>query len=65
MRLTGAPSDDLALSTRRSVNRLADVVRLRESAAVVPRDHVADFKARILDRDGHAVIGARSEKATR
>ncbi|MNV09509.1 hypothetical protein D3C71_1000030 [compost metagenome] len=34
------------------------VVRLRKTAAVDPRDHVADLEASILDAHGHAVLRA-------
>ena len=44
------------------VDRLADVVGLRKPAAIVPSNHIAHFKARVLDRHGHAVIGARPAK---
>ena len=42
------------------INPLRHVMRFGESASIEPRNHVADFKARILDRHGEPVIGARA-----
>src|SRR5690606_14660772 len=42
--------------TSRTVDGLAHIMRLRESASINPRQLVADFKARVLDGDGHSMV---------
>ena len=46
----------------RLINRLAHIQRLREPAAVHPRDHVAYFKASILNPHRHAMLRPRAGK---
>ena len=57
-----ALADNFALYPRRSINRLRDVQRLRETAAVNPINGISDFKAGVLDSACHPVVRAGSSK---
>ena len=58
----GRNGDNLPLYPRRLINRLAHVQRLRKALAIRPGKLIADLKASVLDRAGHAVIGASARE---
>ena len=57
--VTGPVHDvsNFAIRTRRLVDRLGHVERLRESRSVQPHDLISDFEARVLNLNSAPVVG--------